>query len=74
MQNSGGGATLVQVSSQKSEEAALSSYRSLQQRYPNILGSFKPTIVRADLGAKGIYYRVRVGPFRAATRRGFART
>ena len=62
-QNTGGGATLVQVSSQKTEEGAISSYRSLQQRYPNILGSFKPTIVRADLGAKGVYYRVRVGPF-----------
>ena len=63
VQRSAGGGTLVQVSAQKSQEAAISAYRSLQQRYPNILGSFKPTIVRADLGAKGIYYRVRVGPF-----------
>jgi hypothetical protein len=57
------GGVLVQVAAQRSEEAALSSYRSLQQRYPNILGAFQPRIVRADLGEKGIYYRVRVGPF-----------
>jgi hypothetical protein len=57
------GGVLVQVAAQRSEEAALSSYRSLQQRYPNILGAFQPRIVRADLGERGIYYRVRVGPF-----------
>ncbi|HET7716353.1 MAG TPA: SPOR domain-containing protein [Bauldia sp.] len=59
----GGGAVLVQVSAQRSEEAAISAYRGLQQRYPNILGSFQPRIVRADLGERGIYYRVRIGPF-----------
>lgn len=57
------GGALVQVAAQRSEEAALSSYRSLQQRYPSILGAFQPRIVRADLGEKGVYYRVRVGPF-----------
>lgn len=62
VQNSGGG-VLVQVSAQRSEEAAASAYRGLQQRYPSILGSFQPTIVRADLGERGVYYRVRVGPF-----------
>jgi hypothetical protein len=65
VQDSGGG-VLVQVSAQRSEEAAAAAYRGLQQRYPNILGSFQPTIVRADLGERGIYYRVRVGPFRGA--------
>ena len=57
------GGVLVQVAAQRSEEAALASYRSLQQRYPSILGAFQPRIVRADLGERGVYYRVRVGPF-----------
>jgi len=57
------GGVLVQVAAQRSEDAALASYRSLQQRYPSILGAFQPRIVRADLGEKGVYYRVRVGPF-----------
>ena len=58
-----GGGVLVQVTAQRSEEAAASAYRSLQQRYPNILGSFQARVVRADLGEKGVYYRVRIGPF-----------
>lgn len=57
---------LVQVSSQRSQEAAASTYRDLQARYPSILGPFQPNIQRADLGERGVYYRVRVGPFSAA--------
>ena len=64
VQNSGGGATLSRSRRRRARKRRVSAYRGLQQRYPNILGSFQPTIVRADLGAKGIYYRVRVGPFR----------
>jgi hypothetical protein len=59
----GGGGVLVQVTAVRSEGEAVSAYRGLQQRYPSILGAFQPTIVRADLGDRGIYYRVRVGPF-----------
>ncbi|MBN9021037.1 MAG: SPOR domain-containing protein, partial [Rhizobiales bacterium] len=57
------GGVLVQVAAQRSEEAASSSYRDLQRRFPSILGAFQPQIVRVDLGEKGVYYRVRVGPF-----------
>jgi hypothetical protein len=60
------GAALVQLSSQKSEEAALSAYKGLQRRFPGILASYHANIQRADLGDRGIYYRVRVGPFSAA--------
>ena len=61
-----GGGVLVQVTAQRSEQAAESAYRGLQQRYPNILGSFQARVVRADLGEKGVYYRVRIGPFSEA--------
>jgi hypothetical protein len=61
-----GGGVLVQVSAQRSEDAATSAYRGLQQRFPNILGAFRPTIVRADLGDRGVFYRVRIGPFSGA--------
>jgi hypothetical protein len=57
------GGVLVQVTAVRSEGEAVSAYRGLQQRYPSILGAFQPNIVRADLGERGIYYRVRVGPF-----------
>ena len=56
----------VQVSSQKSERAAKSTYRGLQVKFPAIFGKLDPNIQRADLGDKGIYYRVRVGPFALA--------
>jgi SPOR domain len=54
---------LVQVSSQRSEADAQTSYRSLQTKFPDMLGQRPPVIKRADLGEKGIYYRAMVGPF-----------
>ena len=54
---------LVQVSSQKNEADVQASYRALQSKFPAALGSRPPVIKRADLGAKGIYYRTMVGPF-----------
>lgn len=53
----------VQVSSQRSEADAMTSYKVLQGKYPGILGSRHPTVRRADLGSKGVYYRALVGPF-----------
>ncbi len=57
------GGMMVQVSSQRSEDAARATYRDLQARYPGILGGYDANIQRADLGDRGIYFRVRVGPF-----------
>jgi hypothetical protein len=56
-----GGGFLVQVSSQRSEATALQTFSELQRRYPSILGDRAPNIQRADLGERGVYYRVRVG-------------
>lgn len=53
---------VVQVSSQRSEEAARSAFSGLQRRFPSVLGNRSPDIARADLGARGVFYRVRVGP------------
>jgi tetratricopeptide (TPR) repeat protein len=52
----------VQVASATSEDAAWSTWKKMQTRY-GVLKSKKPVVVRADLGAKGIYYRVRLGGF-----------
>jgi len=59
----GGGGYLVQVSSQRSEADAQATFRTLQGKYPDVLGSHQPLIRRADLGEKGVYYRAMVGPF-----------
>jgi hypothetical protein len=59
----GGGGYVVQVSSQKNEADAQASFRTLQGKFPAVLGSRAPLIKRADLGEKGVYYRAMVGPF-----------
>jgi cell division septation protein DedD len=58
-----GGGYSVQISSQRSEADAQAAFRSLQRKYPDLLGSYQPAIRRADLGDRGVYYRVQVGPF-----------
>ena len=60
------GGVLVQVSSQRTEDAARATYKDLQERYPSILGRYDVNVQRADLGDRGIFYRVRVGPFSQA--------
>ncbi|HEY7247437.1 MAG TPA: SPOR domain-containing protein [Xanthobacteraceae bacterium] len=62
----GSSGLLVQLSSQKTESEATASFRSLQAKFPNELGGRRPIIRRADLGAKGIFYRTMVGPFASA--------
>jgi hypothetical protein len=53
----------VQVTSERSESNAQAALPALQAKYPNQLGGRQLIIRRADLGAKGTYYRVLVGPF-----------
>jgi SPOR domain len=57
---------MVQLSSQKSEAEAQSSFRSLQAKFPSELGGLQPVVRRADLGSKGVFYRTMVGPFASA--------
>jgi hypothetical protein len=63
-----GGGYAVQVLSQRNEEEVQSSFRALQAKYPELLGGREPMVRRADLGAKGVYYRAMVGPFVSAER------
>ena len=58
--SSGGSGYAVQVSSQRSETEAQAAFRSLQGKYPDQLAGKQPVIARADLGEKGIYFRVMV--------------
>ncbi|MCF8480789.1 MAG: SPOR domain-containing protein [Rhodospirillum sp.] len=56
------GDTLVQVAALRSEAAAEEAWRGIQSKNKELLGGFPHQIVRADLGDKGIYFRLRVGP------------
>jgi cell division septation protein DedD len=64
--NPGAGTHVVRVASQLSEADALAAFRELQLKYPNELGWYRPFIVREDLGERGVFYRVHVGPFATA--------
>ncbi|HEY0854175.1 MAG TPA: SPOR domain-containing protein [Devosia sp.] len=50
----------VQIAAQRSEAEAQASLRNAQSRFGSLWGGAQPYIQRADLGQKGIYYRVRV--------------
>jgi cell division septation protein DedD len=54
---------LVQLSATGSPEEAEATYERLQSRHASILGNLDPNIQRADLGERGVFYRVRVGPW-----------
>lgn len=54
---------LVQLSAVRTEQAAKSEWARLVKANPDVLGALESVIVRADLGDKGIFYRVRAGWF-----------
>lgn len=60
---SSAGGYVVQVSSQRSQSEAEASFRAMQTKYPSAFRGHSPIIRRADLGAKGVFYRALVGPF-----------
>ena len=52
----------VQLSSARDEKLAWGTWNKLKARHKT-LNEMKPVVVRADLGKKGIYYRLRLGGF-----------
>ncbi|HUY68151.1 MAG TPA: SPOR domain-containing protein [Alphaproteobacteria bacterium] len=52
----------VQLASMPDESGARSAVHKLQHEYAGALGKARLHLVRADLGARGIYYRVRSSP------------
>jgi SPOR domain len=57
------GRFLVSVTSQPTEAEAQSSYRAMQRKYPDQLGSRTPIIKKVDKKGGGAAYRALVGPF-----------
>jgi len=51
-----------QISARKSRIDALSAFADLQQRYGSVLKNSQPDIQEANLGSKGVWYRLRIGP------------
>jgi hypothetical protein len=53
---------VVQVGSKKSQTDALASFADIQQKYPKLLANYRPIVQKANLGSKGTWYRLQLGP------------
>jgi hypothetical protein len=56
------GNTLIQVAALRSEAEAEKAWNGIQSKNRDLLGTYPHRVVRADLGDKGVYFRLRVGP------------
>ncbi len=57
------GAYFVQLASVKSEDGARNEWVRMQRAHPDLLGDLDLTLQSADLGERGVFYRIRTGPF-----------
>ncbi len=57
------GTHLVQVGAFRSNEEAAAQWSRMEARLGDYLEGKLPDVERADLGARGVYHRLRVGPF-----------
>lgn len=57
------GPYVAQLAALQSEEAVDTAWRRLASRAPQLFASARLDVERADLGPRGIYYRVRAGYF-----------
>lgn len=56
------GAFQIQLVSVPTEEAAQSEWKRISGRHQDLFAALTPAVTKADLGEKGIYYRLRAGP------------
>lgn len=57
------GAYLVQIAALRTQEAADAAWGAAIDTHPSMYNGAQKHIQRADLGAKGVFYRLRVGAF-----------
>ncbi len=56
-----GKSVYIQLGSFKDESAANKAWSLLKKKYLSIIGSLEPRIEKADLGAKGVFWRLQAG-------------
>ncbi len=54
---------VVQLAAYRSEARARSAWTELRRTHPQLLEKLGSRVVRADLGERGVYYRLQAGPF-----------
>jgi hypothetical protein len=58
----GSGPILLQFGASKSEALALKAIARIAKAHKKVLGDMEIRAVRKNLGARGVYYRLRAGP------------
>jgi len=58
-----GGSYLLQIGAYKSEDEAMGAWKTYRAKHGALLAGFTPDVQRADLGGKGVWYRLRVAAF-----------
>lgn len=53
----------LQIGSYPTQELAESAFRRFRLTHGDLAGVFLPDIKKAELGTKGVWYRLRIGPF-----------
>jgi SPOR domain len=56
------GSVRLELGSVRSAAAARLEWEHIRQKNADLVGAFSAFAVRADLGDKGIYYRIETGP------------
>ncbi|MGA7263528.1 MAG: SPOR domain-containing protein [Stellaceae bacterium] len=62
------GGVRIQLASVRSEEAARQEWDRIRRANPDLLGSISATTIRADLGDRGVFYRLQTAPIADADR------
>ena len=58
-----GGAYVLQIGAYKSESEANGAWKVMQTKHAGLLSSLSSNVQKADLGDKGVWYRLRAGAF-----------
>lgn len=58
----GTGNFFVQIAARNDQDTAMAAFASLQQKYAGVLGNHAPSVRKVDLGEKGVWFRLLVGP------------
>ena len=53
---------MLQIGAYKSADDANTAWKSYEAKHP-IAGGYSPDVKQVDLGDKGTWYRLRIGPF-----------
>jgi cell division septation protein DedD len=61
--SSGLGTYVLQIGAYKSQAEADAAWTAYKDKHSTLLAGYAPNVMRADLGDKGIWYRLRIGGF-----------